>query len=143
MVVKRDGRREPFDRQKLRRGLELACRKRPVSTDDLAQVVETLELELVNRGDLEVAASYLGERVMELLRGLDAVAYVRFASVYREFQTLSQFDELLDGFPREGAFPNLQSDSSVAPGPALSGGSNGYATTTGSREALRSLTETR
>ena len=96
MVVKKDGRREPFDRQKVLRGLELACRKRPVGTDTLEGMVDSIERELYDRGEHEVQASMIGEMVMEALRGLDPVAYVRFASVYRDFQDLAQFHALLD-----------------------------------------------
>jgi transcriptional repressor NrdR len=95
-VVKKDGRREPFDRQKIMRGLELACRKRPVSAETLEQVVDGIERELYDRGEHEVQAAVVGERVVEALRGLDPVAYVRFASVYRDFQDITQFRELLE-----------------------------------------------
>ena len=95
-VVKKDGRREPFDRQKVLRGLELACRKRPVSVETLEQIVDTIERELYDRGENEVQASVVGEKIAEALRNVDPVAYVRFASVYRDFQDLTQFHELLD-----------------------------------------------
>jgi transcriptional repressor NrdR len=95
-VVKKDGRREPFDREKIMRGLEVACRKRPVSMETLEQVVDNIERELYDRGEHEVQASVIGEMVVEALRSLDPVAYVRFASVYRDFQDLSQFQDLLE-----------------------------------------------
>ncbi len=101
MVVKRDGRREPFDRQKLLRGLELACRKRPIAVDRLSAIADGLEREALDRGEVEIPSIRLGERVMEILHGLDPVAYVRFASVYRDFQDVSQFNELLAGFRPE------------------------------------------
>jgi transcriptional repressor NrdR len=96
MVVKKDGRREPFDRQKILRGLEVACRKRPVSMEDLERTVDEIERELFDRGDYEVPAVLIGERVAERVRDLDPVAYVRFASVYRDFRDVEQFSELLD-----------------------------------------------
>lgn len=96
MVVKKDGRREPFDRQKILRGLELACRKRPVSMEALERVSEEIERALYDRGENEVQSVMIGERIIEALRNLDPVAYVRFASVYRDFQDITQFHELLD-----------------------------------------------
>lgn len=95
-VVKKDGRREPFDRQKLMRGLDLACRKRPVSSEALERIVDEIERTLYDRGEQEVQASVIGEMLVEALRKLDPVAYVRFASVYRDFQDLTQFQELLE-----------------------------------------------
>jgi transcriptional repressor NrdR len=96
MVVKKDGRREPFEREKVLRGLELACRKRPVAMESLERTADEIERELYDRGEHEIQASVIGERVIEALRGLDPVAYVRFASVYRDFQDISQFHELLE-----------------------------------------------
>jgi transcriptional repressor NrdR len=96
LVVKKDGRREAFDRGKILRGLELACRKRPVSAEALDQVVDNIERELYDRGEHEVQAAVVGEMLVEQLRRLDPVAYVRFASVYRDFQDLTQFQELLE-----------------------------------------------
>ncbi|MFN3650722.1 MAG: transcriptional regulator NrdR [Armatimonadota bacterium] len=95
-VVKKDGRRESFDRQKVLRGLELAARKRPVSQETLEGIVDQIERDLYDRGEHEVQAAVVGEMVMDALRGIDPVAYVRFASVYRDFQDLTQFHELLD-----------------------------------------------
>ena len=96
MVVKKDGRREPFDRQKVLRGLELACRKRPVSVETLEQIADKIERELYDRGEYEVSAAVIGEMLVEELRHVDPVAYVRFASVYRDFQDLKQFQDLLE-----------------------------------------------
>jgi len=94
-VVKKGGDREPFDRDKIKRGLAKACWKRPVSEDDIEGVVTALEAELYGTYESEVPSRVLGERLMELLRGLDQVAFVRFASVYREFQDIRDFvDEL-------------------------------------------------
>ncbi len=90
-VVKKDGQREPFDRDKLLRGVRVACNKRPVSSDELESQVEALERELAERGDREVSSLWLGERVMTLLKHLDEVAYVRFASVYKSFRDIDEF----------------------------------------------------
>lgn len=95
-VVKKDGRREPFERQKILRGLELACRKRPISTATLEATVEEIERRLYDRAEPEVQATLIGELIMDALKRLDPVAYVRFASVYRDFQDLTQFHELLE-----------------------------------------------
>ena len=77
-------------------GLALACHKRPVSSEALEQVVDEIERRLYDRGDREVPAAVIGERVIEALRALDPVAYVRFASVYREFQDATQFKEIVE-----------------------------------------------
>lgn len=95
-VVKKGGEREPFDRDKITRGLAKACWKRPVSADDIERVVTALEAELYGTYETEVPSRVLGERLMELLRGLDQVAFVRFASVYREFQDVRDFVEELE-----------------------------------------------
>ncbi|MBI3996926.1 MAG: transcriptional repressor NrdR [Candidatus Omnitrophica bacterium] len=91
MVVKKDGRREPFDRHKLLAGLVKACEKRPVSMDDLEGLVDELERELSQQFEREVSSREIGERVMRRLHAIDPVAYVRFASVYREFKDVEQF----------------------------------------------------
>src|SRR3989454_2371040 len=93
MVVKRDGRREPFDRNKILRGLVQACGKRPVSMDDLERVVAEVEREVTERGDREVSTLQIGALVMERLRRLDDVAYVRFASEHRRFPRLDMLVE--------------------------------------------------
>lgn len=95
-VVKKGGEREPFDRDKIKRGLAKACWKRPVSEDDIERVVAALEGELYGTYETDVPSRVLGERLMELLRGLDQVAFVRFASVYREFQDVRDFVEELE-----------------------------------------------
>jgi len=94
LVVKQDGRREPFDRDKIMIGLRKACEKRPVSMDILEKAVERIESWAQER---EIPASAVGERVMEELQGLDEVAYVRFASVYRQFKDINQFMKELKG----------------------------------------------
>ena len=91
MIIKKDGRREPFDRHKLLAGLVKACEKRPVSMDDLEQLVDELERELSQSFEREAPSREVGERVMKRLHALDPVAYVRFASVYREFKDVEQF----------------------------------------------------
>lgn len=91
LVVKKDGRREPFDRMKVSAGLRRACEKRPVSSETLEQIVDRIERELVDSGEKEVDSSVIGERCMEALRETDQVAYVRFASVYRSFKDIHEF----------------------------------------------------
>lgn len=94
-VVKKGAVREPFERDKIRRGLEKACWKRPVSDEQIRTVVNAVEHEVVDRFDVEVDSHTLGEIVMEHLKKLDQVAYVRFASVYRRFKDVQDFvDEL-------------------------------------------------
>jgi transcriptional repressor NrdR len=93
--VKKDGTREAFDRRKILKGLERACEKRPVSTDTLENIVSEIEREIYNKFDREVTTNFIGALVMQKLKIIDAVAYVRFASVYREFKDISEFiDEL-------------------------------------------------
>jgi transcriptional repressor NrdR len=90
-VVKKDGQREPFDHDKLLRSLRIACNKRPVPMDALEAQAEALERELAESGEKEVASLVIGERVMQRLKLLDDVAYVRFASVYRSFRDIDEF----------------------------------------------------
>jgi len=95
MVVKRDGRREEFNRDKLLAGMQKACAKRPVSSDDLEKIVLEIEARLYRLGRVEVESKTIGEMVMEHLRQLDDVAYVRFASVYRDFKDVEMWaDEI-------------------------------------------------
>ncbi len=94
-VIKRDGTRQTFDRDKLMRGLQAACRKRPVTVEQLELIVASIEKWAGTRGDREVPADGIGERVMHHLHELDAVAYVRFVSVYRSFETVEEFEHLL------------------------------------------------
>jgi len=96
MVVKRDGRREPFDRAKVLRGMTVACEKRPVPTETLNAAVDRIERAAYDRGELEIESSEIGEMVMEELRHIDQVAYVRFASVYRQFEDVGQFKEIVE-----------------------------------------------
>ncbi len=94
-VVKRDGRRESFDREKLLAGLFKACEKRPIPRRELEAVTDSVEAELVAREDREMSSEEIGALVIDRLRSLDQVAYVRFASVYRRFEDISQFMEEL------------------------------------------------
>jgi len=91
MVVKKDGRRQPFDRAKIVSGLTRACEKRPVSTDTIEALATRLERQIMERGESEITSQEIGEAVMAALHELDAVAYVRFASVYRDFRDVHEF----------------------------------------------------
>ena len=95
LVVKKDGRRETFNPTKIYNGLKKACEKRPISIDMIEKIVNRIEVYLQEKGEREVKSSEIGERVMEELHRLDGVAYVRFASVYRQFKDIQEFmDEL-------------------------------------------------
>ena len=103
LVVKKDGRREVFDRVKILNGLKKACEKRPVGITDLEKTVSRIEYELTERGEKEVTSTEIGKVVMDELRGLDEVAYVRFASVYRQFKDITEFmEELKDLLLKKG-----------------------------------------
>jgi transcriptional repressor NrdR len=97
LVVKKDGRREPYDREKLISGLQKAVEKRPVSMAQLEALVAEVEARVLERGEKEVPSSLFGEEVMRRLRALDQVAYVRFASVYRSFRDIEEFMDELKG----------------------------------------------
>jgi transcriptional repressor NrdR len=104
IVVKKDGRREEYDRVKLVTGITKACEKRPVSVETIEQVADGIERHLQDMERPEVESSVIGEKVMEALHGLDEVAYVRFASVYRSFKDINEFmDELKDVLKDKGA----------------------------------------
>jgi len=98
MVIKKDGRREPFDREKLMKGIMVACEKRPVSVARIEKIVEEIERMLEKTHDREVASREIGETVMKRLHELDEIAYVRFASVYRQFRDVGQFMKELKKF---------------------------------------------
>jgi len=103
MVIKKDGRREPFDRKKMLSGVIRACEKRPVSMEKMEEIVSQVERAIQKKSDREVASTRIGELVMERLKGLDDVAYVRFASVYRQFKDVGQFmEELKDILGKDG-----------------------------------------
>jgi transcriptional repressor NrdR len=91
MVVKKDGRREPYDRAKIVTGLRKACEKRPISMETIEKLADRVERTLFEQGGREAASSFIGSAVMEALRETDQVAYVRFASVYRSFKDLDEF----------------------------------------------------
>lgn len=91
LVIKKDGRRESFDRLKIISGMQRACEKRPVSISTIEKMVDRLELTLQESGEKEIDSSRIGQAVMEALHGIDEVAYVRFASVYRQFKDINEF----------------------------------------------------
>lgn len=102
MVIKKDGRREPFDRKKILAGITKACEKRPIGLEKMEEIATWVERAVQKKSDREVSASRIGELVMEKLKQLDDVAYVRFASVYRQFKDVGQFMvELKDILSRE------------------------------------------
>jgi len=111
-VVKKDGSRHDFDSVKLRSSMALALRKRPVPADVLEQAVRSIEEQLSAGGEREVSSQFIGELVMKALKRLDKVAYVRFASVYRSFEDISEFQALLaEVGPRRRTRPGKRSDS--------------------------------
>lgn len=101
MVVKKDGTRQPFDSQKLLRGMMKACEKRPIQINQLEEIVEEVESLLQERPDKEIAVAEIGQLVMDRLRDLDKVAYVRFASVYREFKDVDEFRQELENLVKD------------------------------------------
>lgn len=100
MVVKKDGRREPFDRAKIIAGIKRACEKRPVSMETIEQIADRVEGALMERGEREVLASFIGSTLMSELHETDQVAYVRFASVYRSFKDIDEFMHELEDLIR-------------------------------------------
>ncbi|KUK15508.1 MAG: Transcriptional repressor NrdR [Petrotoga mobilis] len=90
-IIKKDGRRELYDRKKLMNGILKACEKRPVSTDQIEEIVDNIEEQLRRSGNSEIYSSEIGDKVMDQLKSIDQVAYVRFASVYKEFRDLDSF----------------------------------------------------
>lgn len=105
LVVKKDGRREPFDRVKLLAGLQRACQKLEIPVLELEAIVDTVERDLIESSEKEVSAAIIGEKVMPLLRARDEVAYVRFASVYRSFRDLEEFRAELEKIARDRGRP--------------------------------------
>jgi transcriptional repressor NrdR len=97
LVIKKDGRREAFERAKILGGLKRACEKRPIGVTDLEKVVSRIEHELSERAEKEVTSTEIGQMAMDELRKLDQVAYVRFASVYRQFKDINEFMDELKG----------------------------------------------
>lgn len=111
VVVKRSGRRAPFDREKLARSLATALRKRPVEPERVEAAVDAIARALERSGEAEVTSGAIGERVMEALRGLDAVAYVRFASVYRDFREARDFETFVGSLKPDRPVPRLVGDA--------------------------------
>jgi transcriptional repressor NrdR len=110
VVIKRSGRKVPFERDKLMRSVEIALRKRPVERERVERMISGIVRQLESSGESEVPSSTIGELVIDALRGLDPVAYVRFASVYRDFREAADFEEVLSEIARE-----------QHPGPKLAG----------------------
>ena len=106
MIVKKDGRRQGFDRGKLRASIQTACTKRPIASQTIERLVDQIEAELRGRDVLEVGSGVVGDLVMGKLRDLDQVAYIRFASVYRAFADLSSFEQELARLLRKEAAPS-------------------------------------
>jgi len=96
LVVKKDGKREPFSTEKIRNGLKKALEKRPISADNINEIVKKIENIVIENGEMEVSSQFIGELVMKELKKIDHVAYVRFASVYKDFKDPSQFIEELE-----------------------------------------------
>ena len=116
MVVKKDNRREPYERNKLIAGVVKACEKRPVSMEAIEQLADRIETAVMERGGKEVPSSFIGSAVMNELHRLDQVAYVRFASVYRSFKDIEEFmhelEELLERRKQEPDLMRLQAKKS-------------------------------
>ncbi len=96
LIVKRDGRREPFDRNKLLQGIRIACAKRPIATTDIEHIVDKIEEHLIGQGKAEVRSEVIGQMVLERLKELDPLAYIRFAIVYLEIEDLQALGRELD-----------------------------------------------
>jgi len=108
MVIKRDGRRQPFDRMRILNGLIKACEKRPVSIDAIEAVVDAIEQAVREKHDTEVSSKNIGELVMSRLSVVDEVAYVRFASVYRQFCDVNQFMDELKSIKAKKKIKNMK-----------------------------------
>jgi transcriptional repressor NrdR len=125
VVIKRSGRRVPFERDKLLRSVEVALRKRPIQPERVERMVSGLVRQLESMGEQEVPSSTIGELAMEALKGLDPVAYVRFASVYRHFREAADFREVLDeiaGKAASVAAPQNDAATGAEPAPELAAG---------------------
>jgi transcriptional repressor NrdR len=128
LVVKKDGRRESFDRVKLLAGLQRACQKREIPVAELEAIVDSVERELIDSSEKEVNAALIGEKVMPLLRTRDEVAYVRFASVYRSFRDLEEFRAELEKIARDRGRPAGDAPAPISPLPRASGNPSSNAT---------------
>lgn len=102
LIIKKDGRRQPFDRKKIIGGIQRACEKRPVSIATIEKIVDSLERQLQESGEREIESRIIGQAVMDALHDLDQVAYVRFASVYRQFKDINEFMSELKDILAEG-----------------------------------------
>jgi len=105
MVIKKDGMRESFDRSKILSGLKKACEKRPISVDALEEIADSIERKLIGMGMKEIPSTWIGEEVMNSLRETDKVAYVRFASVYRQFKDINELLDEVKNLFEHGAPP--------------------------------------
>ena len=101
LVIKRDGTRQTFDKEKLKRGIIKACEKRPVNIEQIDAIVDSIQKDINNSFLKEIESNEIGQKVMAQLKKVDEVAYVRFASVYRQFTDISNFIELLDDFKKD------------------------------------------
>jgi len=101
-VVKKDGDRQPFDRSKLERSVAIACRKRPIAPDRLDRLVSGIQRQIETSGESEVSATHVGELVMDGLKALDSVAYIRFASVYKDFTEAKDFEDFAGAVTEAG-----------------------------------------
>ena len=123
LIVKKDGRREPFDPQKLLKGMTAACQKRPVSVTQLEEAMGDIQARLLEQPDREISSRSLGDLVMDALKRLDSVAYVRFASVYRDFKDLPDFVMALEGmmvgqgYSLTGQIPAPRASEALIPPP--------------------------
>lgn len=141
-VIKKDGRREPFDRQKVLSGILKACQKRPISTQEIERIVSEIEKALSDRMKREVDSSEIGELVMERLQGLDQVAYVRFASVYRRFEDASDFVKEVKGLGAGDEEPQSQNRKNLSVKADRAGESSGGASGRSPAGSLRRVEET-
>lgn len=113
IVVKRDGSREPFDRNKIERGLSYSCAKRPVTTAQLKALAEAVERDVGETGMQEITSHQIGERVLPKLRQLDEVAFVRFASIYRDFSNLDEFTKQVETLKQAESGPLPRAEAGV------------------------------
>ena len=116
LVVKKDGRREGYDRVKIINGLKRACEKRPVSINTIETIADSIERTLQERGEKEIVSSVIGEAFMRELHDTDPVAYVRFASVYRSFKDISEFMVELEELIKERKVPLVKVAKAIKPG---------------------------
>lgn len=111
MIVKKDGRREPYNREKILSGIRKACHKRPISEETIKNFINDLELELIQLGEREIPAQFIGEKVMQALKNWDKVAYIRFASVYKDFKDVEEFLDSIKELTSEGSQRNTDLSS--------------------------------